>query len=179
LSSPTVDTLGDTTNADALSETYNSVTPYRWGDYIAKYRLMPIAPDQRALTGRTAEAGDRPDAIREDVRVEMARLDAEWEFQVQLCRDLEKQLIENPTVEWDEAISPFQRVDAVTDMSASRRFGFSGHQSTDDAFSAPCPDKNETRDDSATASQCRLCGARCRHCGQHLYDRSQAATGAT
>jgi len=110
LSSPTVDTLGDTTNADALSETYNSVTPYRWGDYIAKYRLMPIAPDQRALTGRTAEAGDRPDAIREDVRVEMARLDAEWEFQAQLCRDLEKQPIEDPTVEWDEAISPFQRI---------------------------------------------------------------------
>jgi len=110
LSSPTVDTLGGTPNADPLGETYNSVTPYRCGDYIAKYRLMPIAPDQRALTGRTIEAADRPDAIREDVRVEMARLDAEWEFQVQLCRDLEKQPIEDPTVEWDEVISPFRRV---------------------------------------------------------------------
>lgn len=110
LSSPTVDTLGGTPNADPLGETYNSVTPYRWGDYIAKYRLVPIAPDQVALTGRTVEAADRPDAIREDVRVEMARLDAEWEFQVQLCRDLEKQPIEDPTVEWDEEVSPFQRV---------------------------------------------------------------------
>ena len=86
------------------------MTPYRWGDSIAKYRLAPIAPDQRALTGRTVEAADRPDAIREDVRVEMARLDVEWEFQVRLCRDLDKQPIEDPTVEWDEAISPFQRI---------------------------------------------------------------------
>lgn len=59
---------------------------------------MPIAPDQRALTGRTVEAADRPDASREDVRVETARLDAEWELQVQLCRDLEKQPIDDPTV---------------------------------------------------------------------------------
>lgn len=112
MSSPTVDTLGGTPNADPLGETYNSVTPYRCGGYIAKYRLMPIAPDQRALTGRTVEAADRPDAIREDVRAEMARLDAEWEFQVQLCRDLEKQPIKDPTVEWDEAISPDHPVDA-------------------------------------------------------------------
>jgi len=110
LSSPTVDTLGGTPNVDPLGETYNSVTPYRWGDHIAKYRLVPIAPDQAALTGRIVEAADRPDAIREDVRVEMARLDAEWEFQVQLCRDLEQQPIEDPTVEWSEDISPFQRV---------------------------------------------------------------------
>ncbi len=110
LSSPKVDTLGGVPNTDPLGETYNSVTPYRWGDYIAKYRLVPIAPDQVALTGRIVEAADQPDAIREDVRVEMTRLDAEWEFQVQLCRDLEKQPIEDPTVEWVEEISPFQRV---------------------------------------------------------------------
>ncbi|MDN4634078.1 catalase family protein [Sphingomonas sp. PsM26] len=109
-SSPKVDTLGGTPNVDPLGETYNSVTPYRWGDYIAKYRLVPVATDQVALTGRIVEAADRPDAIREDVRVEMERLDAEWEFQVQLCRDLDKQPIEDPTVEWDQAISPFQRV---------------------------------------------------------------------
>jgi len=60
LSSPTVDTLGGTPNADPLGETYNSVTPYRWGDYIAKYRLVPIAPDQVALTGRIVEAADPP-----------------------------------------------------------------------------------------------------------------------
>ncbi|RYY06675.1 MAG: catalase [Alphaproteobacteria bacterium] len=112
-SSPKVDTLGGTPNVDPLGETYNSVTPYRWGDYIAKYRLVPVAPDQVALTGRIVEAADRPDAIREDVRVEMERLDAEWEFQVQLCRDLDKQPIEDPTVEWDQAISPFQRVAAL------------------------------------------------------------------
>ena len=110
VSSPTVDTLGGAPNVDPLGETYNSVTPYRWGDYIAKYRLVPVAADQVALAGRIVDAGHRPDAVREDVRREMARLDAEWEFQVQLCRDLDRQPIEDATVEWDEAISPFQRV---------------------------------------------------------------------
>lgn len=38
-SSPKVDTLGGTPNVDPLGETYNSVTPYRWGDYIAKSTL--------------------------------------------------------------------------------------------------------------------------------------------
>jgi len=109
-SSPKVDTLGGTPNVDPIGETYNSVTPYRWGDHIAKYRLVPVAHEQMALTGRIVEAADREDAIREDVRDEMARIDAEWEFQVQLCRDLTKQPIEDPTVEWDETISPFQRV---------------------------------------------------------------------
>ncbi|WP_085810877.1 catalase family protein [Sphingomonas sp. TZW2008] len=109
-SSPTVDTLGGAPNVDPLGETYHSVTPYRWGDHVAKYRLVPITAEQIALKGRIVDAADRPDAIRTDLRAEMARLDAEWAFEVQLCRDLEKQPIEDPTVAWDEEVSPFQRV---------------------------------------------------------------------
>lgn len=111
--SPTVDTMGGAPNVDPLGETYNSVTPYRWGDYIAKFRVKPVAPALTRLTGRIVEAAGRDDAIREDVRVEMDRIDAEWEFQVQLCRDLERQPVEDATVEWDEAEAPFQRVGTI------------------------------------------------------------------
>ena len=112
-SSPKVDTLGGTPNVDPLGETYNSVTPYRWGDYIAKYRVVPVAPALTELTGRIVETAGREDAIREDVQAEMRAIDAEWAFEVQLCRDLEMQPIEDPTVEWDQAISPFQRVATI------------------------------------------------------------------
>lgn len=38
----------------------------------------------------------------------------EWEFQVQLCRDIEAQPIEDPTVEWKEVEAPFAAVATIT-----------------------------------------------------------------
>ncbi len=111
---PAVDTLGGAPNVDPLGETYHSVTPFRWGEHIAKFRVVPIAPALRELSGRIVETRGRDDAIREDVRTEMQRIDAQWAFEVQLCRDLERQPIEDPTVEWDEADAPFQRVGTLT-----------------------------------------------------------------
>ena len=44
---------------------------------------------------------------------EMQLLDGVWELRVQLCRDLEKQPVEDPTVEWKESDSPFQTVATI------------------------------------------------------------------
>jgi hypothetical protein len=63
-----------------------------------------------ALTDKTINVDGRDDAIREDVRAEMRTIDAIWEFRVQLCRDLQRQPVEDPTVEWDEDEAPFVRV---------------------------------------------------------------------
>ncbi|MGR6329916.1 catalase family protein [Sphingomonas sp. XXL09] len=108
-----VDSLGGAPNVDPLGETYYSATPFRYGDHIAKFSLVPVAPDQTALTGRIVEVDGRENAIREDVRDEMRTLDATWEFRVQLCRDLDKQPVEDPTTEWKEEDSPFLRVATV------------------------------------------------------------------
>lgn len=102
--------LGGAPNSEPLGETYFSVTAFRYGDYIAKFSLVPVAPAMTALTGKTIHVDGREDAIREDVREEMSGIDAEWEFRVQLCRDLAKQPVEDPTVEWEKADAPFQRV---------------------------------------------------------------------
>lgn len=56
----------------------------------------------------------RPDAIRETVRQEMAAIDGKWEFRVQLCRDLDQQPVEDPTVVWKEDDTPFQTVATIT-----------------------------------------------------------------
>jgi hypothetical protein len=43
----------------------------------------------------------------------MRGIEGVWELRVQLCRDLEKQPIEDPTVQWQEADSPFQTVATI------------------------------------------------------------------
>ncbi len=111
--STTIAGLGGAPNIDPLGETYYSVTPFRYGDYVAKFSLAPVAFALTALTGREIDASGRPDAIRETVRSEMSGIEGEWEFRVQLCRDLERQPVEDPTVEWDEAEAPFQRVATI------------------------------------------------------------------
>ncbi|MBE7198965.1 MAG: catalase family protein [Parafilimonas terrae] len=114
IESPTIASLGGAPNVDPLGETYYSVTPFRYGDYIAKFSLRPVSAGLTARTGTEIDASSRPNAIRETVRSEMAGIEAVWEFRVQLCRDLQRQPVEDPTVAWDEDEAPFQRVATIT-----------------------------------------------------------------
>lgn len=74
---------------------------------------MPVSEDLRSLAKKEIDATDRPDAIRQNPKGEMLLIDGVWEMRVQLCRDLEKQPIEDPTVEWKEEDSPFQTVATI------------------------------------------------------------------
>ena len=114
IDSTTVGALGGAPNVDPLGETYYSVTPFRYGDHVAKFSVAPVAPALTALTGTEIDASGRPNAIRETVQSEMRGIEGVWEFRVQLCRDAERQPVEDPTVEWDEAEAPFQRVGLIT-----------------------------------------------------------------
>ena len=117
IESTTVASLGGAPNVDPLGETYYSVTPFRYGDHIAKFSVVPVAPALTALTGKTVDATDHHDAIRDTVQGEMRSLEGVWEFRVQLCRDLDAQPVEDPTVRWDEEAAPFQRVALITAKS--------------------------------------------------------------
>lgn len=114
ISSPAVQSLGGAPNIDPLGETYFSVTPFRYGDYVAKFRLKPVSVGLTELTGREIDTSVSDDAIRETVRAEMRDTRGEWEFQVQLCRSVEDQPIEDPTIEWDEREAPFLTVAIVS-----------------------------------------------------------------
>ncbi len=113
IESTTLASLGGAPNVDPLGETYYSVTPFRYGDYIAKFSVAPLAPALKALTGKEIDAKDRETAIRDTVQGEMRGTEGEWEFRVQLCHDPDKQPIEDPTVEWKEDEAPFQRVATI------------------------------------------------------------------
>lgn len=113
IESPAVNSLGGAPNVDPLGETYYSATPFRYGDYIAKFSIAPVSQSLTKHTGQIIDASDRPNAIRETVREEMRAIDGVWEFRVQLCRDLDKQPVEDPTVKWEEEDAPFQRVATI------------------------------------------------------------------
>lgn len=102
--------LGGAPQVDPLGETYFSVTPFRYGDHVAKFRLRPVSPALTRLTGAAIETKDRPNAIRETVRGEMAQAGGEWAFEVQLRRNAKKQPVEDASVEWKEDEAPFVQV---------------------------------------------------------------------
>lgn len=106
--------LGGAPQVQPLGETYHSAVPIRYGQYVAKFRLRPISPELKALTGQEVDTTDRRDAIREDVREQMGRMNAEWAFEVQLARDLEKQPIEDASAVWSEEDAPFAQVATLT-----------------------------------------------------------------
>ena len=113
LESSKLQSLGGAPNIDPLGETYFSVTPFRYGDHVAKFSVAPVAAELMQLTGREIDASHDPDAIRNAVRTEMRAIEGVWDFRVQLCRDLDAQPVEDPTVPWDEEAYPFQSVGTI------------------------------------------------------------------
>lgn len=106
--------LGGAPEVHPLGETYFSQSAFRYGDHIAKFALRPVSPELTALTGDTVAVGGRPDALRESVREILVERGGSWELCVQLCTDLEAMPVEDPTVEWDQADSPFVAVATLT-----------------------------------------------------------------
>ncbi|TPG18565.1 catalase [Sphingomonas koreensis] len=107
--SAAIKSLGGAPNVHPLGETYFSQTPYRYGDFIAKFQVAPVSVNLTRLTGEKIAAAGRPDALREDVMRDLAQGGA-WEVRIQLNRDLAKMPIENAATLWDEADSPFVTV---------------------------------------------------------------------
>jgi hypothetical protein len=110
MDSPKLAGLGGAPPLHPLGEAYFSVTPFRYGEYIAKFRLRPLSEELTKLTHKKIETKGHPNGIREAVKESMAGIDAVWAFEVQLCRDLNKQPVEDPTVEWKEHDTQFRQV---------------------------------------------------------------------
>lgn len=102
--------MGGAPQVHPLGETYFSTTPFRYGEHVAKFRLRPLSPALTALTGRVIDTSGRPDGLRETLREDAANLTGEWAFEVQLLRNMDKQPVEDASVEWPEDVSPFVQV---------------------------------------------------------------------
>lgn len=113
LPSSNLQQMGGAAPTHPLGETYFSQTAFRHGDHIAKYALFPVSAGLTALTGSHVATSGRPDALREAMNEDLLEHGGTWELRVQLCRDLDKQPVEDATIEWKEADSPFVTVATV------------------------------------------------------------------
>lgn len=106
--------LGGAPEIHPLGETYYSQTAQRYGDHIAKFALVPVSAELTERTGDKVNVHDRPDALREDIAEVIIERGGIWELRAQLCVDLDTMPVEDPTVLWDEKLSPFVTVATLT-----------------------------------------------------------------
>ena len=93
-----------------LAESYHSQVPLRFGRYLAKLALFPVAPAQVAWRGRTIDASGDDDAFAHAVERYCADQDTVFEMRAQLLTNLDRMPIEDASVEWPESESPYVTV---------------------------------------------------------------------
>ena len=108
--SATLISMGGHAQTHVLGATFFTGAPHRHGRYMAKLSLAPVSAELVALADEKVGLGDHPDGLREAVVAFMQGHRAEWELRVQLCTDLEKMPIEDASVEWPQALSPYVTV---------------------------------------------------------------------
>lgn len=96
--------------AHPASNTYFSMSPIRYGNHVAKYRVKPVGDPHEAYLELIVRLGTRADALRLALEETLAAQDVEFEFQVQLRTSAEAMPIEDPCVEWPESESPYRTV---------------------------------------------------------------------
>ena len=106
--SPTLDFFGHS-RVHPMAEAYFTQAPIRYGDYLAKLAVVPVASAQRALAGTAVDLAD-PNALRTATVGYLRHHDAEFEIRVQLCTDLDAMPVEDASVEWPEEQSPYRTV---------------------------------------------------------------------
>lgn len=93
---------------------FHSQGVVRHGDYMAKIRVTPTRASRKKITRREVDVEAREEAIRPLILDEIREHDYQFEVQIQLCRNLKKQPIEELTTEWKESETPFVTVATLT-----------------------------------------------------------------
>jgi len=102
--------MGGHPTTHILGETFYSVVPLLYGPYFAKLNIVPVSPELTALTDQKVDLKNNPDGLREAVIQHFAKHGGIWEMRVQLATDIDKMPIEDATVIWPEALSPYVTV---------------------------------------------------------------------
>ena len=112
--SATLISMGGHPETHVLGDTFYTAAALRHGAYIAKLALVPVSAELSALKGQKVDLDDKPNGLREAVVAFMAAHHAEWELRAQLCTDVEAMPVEDASVEWPEAASPYVTVARLT-----------------------------------------------------------------
>ena len=105
-----------------LSEGYFSQAPVRFGDHVAKLAAIPVAPEQLALADWRLDPHKDEDGFRHAAVEYFAANDAVYEIKAQLWVDADKQPIEDASVDWPVALSPYRTV-ATLHLARQEAYG--------------------------------------------------------
>jgi hypothetical protein len=132
--SVTLKSMGGYPHSHPLGESYFSQAPIRYGDYMAKIGVVPLSANFKALEGQMIDVDGREDALREEVGRVLTDEGGQFELRVQLCRDLEKNPIEDASVPWPEDGNPYIAV-ATIDIEPQSTWTYERSQVVDDTIS--------------------------------------------
>lgn len=105
---PTKQGVGSS-NPHILGETFFSMAALRYGNYIAKLQAVPLSESLQPLIGQEID-GSNDSALRDLVVGFFVNHSAEYELRAQLCTDLATMPVEDGSVEWPQAQSPYQPI---------------------------------------------------------------------
>ena len=92
------------------SNTYFSMAPIRFGNYVAKYRARPAGDRLDSYLDLVKQLGSQADAMRLALEATLRTQEVLFEFQVQLRTSERTMPIEDATIEWPENESPYRTV---------------------------------------------------------------------
>jgi hypothetical protein len=90
--------------------TYWTMGALRHGDYVAKVRVAPTQASAAGVVRRTIDPASAAEAFRPALVAELRERPYEFDIQAQLCVDLAKMPVEEPSELWSEELSPFVTV---------------------------------------------------------------------
>jgi hypothetical protein len=96
-----------------LADAYTTMASVRHGDYIAKVRVNPAAETAAKLTRQELDLKSGPDVFGPALIEDLKLSEYDFDLQVQLSTDLDKMPVNDATVEWPEALSPYVTVGRV------------------------------------------------------------------
>jgi hypothetical protein len=99
-------------NHHPLRQAFYTAAPVRFGDFVAKVRVAPTPSTVAGAVPATIDDGQY-DAASRAVASYFASKPAEYEVAVQLCTDELRMPLEDATVEWPEAVSPYLPVATI------------------------------------------------------------------
>jgi catalase len=96
--------------AHPASNTYFSMAPIRFGNYVAKYRARPAGDRHDSYLELVERLGSQADALRLALEETLHTQQVLFEFQVQLRTSERTMPIEDASIEWPESESPYRTV---------------------------------------------------------------------
>ncbi|AOX19936.1 catalase family protein [Kozakia baliensis] len=109
-----IDFIGGFAPTNPLGERFYTQVPLRYGNYVAKFDIVPASENFRALTGKTVAVDHDADAIRHAVHNVLQKDGGAWTLRAQLRRDAARNPIENASVAWPEEGSPYLPIATIT-----------------------------------------------------------------